>query len=347
MSRINWADVSHAEFPAGQSTPRTVTNTADGIIESYGDSVPADGDTGFAPGCTFRHIDGSGDDVLYVNHGTKTSANFEKLDQVPTAYGQNDSDRGPSPAIWKNCPVLEFMLNPTEGWVFFDDFIVKGPVLAANQTVTELGDWMCCTDGTAGSTLTPQADAREGEIVLATTTADEDIIMSTLCGMHNTGQVTFEAGKKTWFEARVKVNNVTDAKIDTFCGFAQEGLVVNAAVLTAADALADVDYVGFVQLAADGDKYQTVYNTSGAGGGVTLSATAATPVINTYHKLGIYCDGTTIYFYFDGVRCADSVALSAAKVPDGEELAFYYTVQNVDGADLEASIDWVRVAQEH
>lgn len=345
MGRIGWSDVRDAVFPAGQTSPRIVTNSADGILECFGTEVPVDGDTGYAPGCIFHHVDGSDDEVAYVNQGSKTSSEFTKLDNVPSAYG-TAAGRGPSPEIWDNCPVLQFMLDPTEGWVFFDDFIKKNLVLAANNTVTTLGDWSCCTDGTAGSTLDPQTDAREGEVNITTTTDDEDIIMSALCGMHTTGQVTFESGKKTWFEARVKVDNVTDTKINTFVGFAEEGLVVNGTLLTTANAIADKDYIAFTQLAADGDKWQTSYNTA-AGGGSTLSATAGTITINTYHKLGMYCDGTTIYFYIDGVRLADTLALATANVPDGEEMAFYFSIMAASGDTISASIDWVRIAQEH
>lgn len=339
MGRIRWSDIAGASYPASNASPRTILNSISGKLDTFGTTTPADGSTGFAKGCTFKN---TADGKLYTNAGSSTSSSFVDGAAVAgTAAG-----RGPSPAIWSDCPVLDFNLDPTKGWVFFDDFIKKNLVLASAATVTIIGDWACCTDGTGGSTLDPQTDAREGEVNITTTTDNEDIIMSALNGMHNTGQVTFEAGKKTWFEARVKVDNVTDTKINTFIGFAEEGLVVNGTLLTVTNAIVDKDYIAFTQLAADGNAWQTTHNTASGGGSSVLSATAGVITINTYHKLGIYCDGTTIFFYIDGVLLADSVALTTANVPDGEEMAFYFSIMAASGDTISASIDWVRVAQE-
>lgn len=48
-----------------------------GIIEDIGDTVPSDGEAGYAPGCIFHHIDGTTyNTVLYCNIGTVTSCDF-------------------------------------------------------------------------------------------------------------------------------------------------------------------------------------------------------------------------------------------------------------------------------
>lgn len=344
MGRVGWSDLRDATFPAGQATPRTITNSADGILKSYGTEVPADGDAGYAPSCEFLHTDGTGDDVLYVNHGSSTSCEFVKLDQVPNAYG-TAAGRGPSPAIWDNCPVLEFTLDPTEGWVYFNDFVDNGVVCAANQTVNRQGDLLCCTAATAGTVITTEADAREGEVKLASDTDNEDAILSALCGYHTSGHVTFEANKKLWFEARVKTLNITDAKYGWFVGFAEEGLVATTTLIAAAGTMADKDYVGFHGLEGDGDTLDTVYNTA-AGGGTTLKGDAITVAADTYVKVGIYCDGTTVYFYKDGVLLADSVTLATANFPNGEEMAFYFGIMAAHTDPCSISIDWLRVAQE-
>lgn len=353
MGRIGWSDIKDAVFPASGSA-KAIIKSGSGHLDAYGDEKPADGSTGYAKGSTFKDTT---DGRVYVNEGSNTSSSFSELyssDRLTEGIldgVQNKgtaAGRGPSPLIWDDCPILDFKLDPTQGWEWFDDFIVTAPVLAAAQTVTIQGDWACCTDGTAGSTLAPQVDAREGEVVLSCTTIDEDIIMSALNGRHNTGQVTFEAGKKTWFEARIHVTNVTDAKSAVFCGFAEEGLVVNGTMLDTDQAVVDKDFVGFAQLPANGDAWQTLYNTAGGGvNGTAVSATADVIVTTVYAKLGIYCDGETVYFYADGVLLADSVTLATAGFPDGEEMAFYFALGNVDGADTVCGIDWVRVAQEH
>jgi hypothetical protein len=50
-----------------------------GILDAYGETVPTDGATGYAIGCTFRHTDGGDGTALYVNEGTKASADFNAI----------------------------------------------------------------------------------------------------------------------------------------------------------------------------------------------------------------------------------------------------------------------------
>lgn len=49
-----------------------------GITIAAGQTVPTDGSAGYAYGCIFQHIDGSGvTDALYVNYGSSTSCDFD------------------------------------------------------------------------------------------------------------------------------------------------------------------------------------------------------------------------------------------------------------------------------
>ena len=57
-----------------------------GKVFHWGNTVPADATTGYAPGCIFVHDDGSAGGQLYVNRGSVTSANF---DEIPTADDAN------------------------------------------------------------------------------------------------------------------------------------------------------------------------------------------------------------------------------------------------------------------
>lgn len=62
---------------------KIVYTTEDGIVLARGRTVPSDAAAGYAPGCIFQHVNGSGaTDVLYVNVGTKASANFDNLTVV-------------------------------------------------------------------------------------------------------------------------------------------------------------------------------------------------------------------------------------------------------------------------
>jgi hypothetical protein len=78
-----------------------------------------------------------------------------------------------------------------------------------------------------------------------------------------------------------------------------------------------------------------------------VSATAGVITINTFHKLGIYCDGQTITFYIDGVALADTVNLSDANFPVDEEMGFYFGIVAASADTIVSSIDWLRIAQEY
>ncbi len=349
MGVRDFGQIQNAIFPAGQPAITVVTRSEDGIMECYGKSPPNEGSVGFAKGCIFKHTDAaSPGNYIFVNEGSNTSCTFNALQTSGTAYG-TAAGRGPSPAIWQDCPILDFELDPTQGWSWFDDFIKNAPLATNNVAGVALGGgWWGHTSSTAASNILPQLDHSNGEIHLLTTTTDEVALLSNLCGHNTAGYVKFTAGKKTWFEARVAQTNVNDSKIASFVGFAEEGLLGDATLINADQAIVDKDWVGFVQLPADGNAWQTRFNTdTGAGvNGTAVSATADVIVTAVMTKLGIYCDGVTVFFFADGVQLGDSVLLTAGNFPNGEELAFYLGTGSVDGEDCILGVDWVRVAQE-
>ena len=52
---------------------------APGALLAHGETVPTDGDKGYAKGCLFQNYGDSGD-PLYVNTGDETSCNFDSVD---------------------------------------------------------------------------------------------------------------------------------------------------------------------------------------------------------------------------------------------------------------------------
>lgn len=51
--------------------------TTNGYVIAWGLTVPTDAETGYATGCEYHHVDGSGEtDAVYVNIGDNTSCNF-------------------------------------------------------------------------------------------------------------------------------------------------------------------------------------------------------------------------------------------------------------------------------
>jgi hypothetical protein len=65
--------------PAAVAAVRVIHATEDGILDCYGLTVPSEGATGYAPGCLFRHIDGTTISKLYCNISTKASADFNAV----------------------------------------------------------------------------------------------------------------------------------------------------------------------------------------------------------------------------------------------------------------------------
>jgi hypothetical protein len=259
--------------------------------------------------------------------------------------------RMPSRAIWATCPVAELLTGTKDGYHYWNDFTfghyTQAANVAASATTIRDGGMCAFTGATAGGTVGPSLSAPYGVVELKNTTDGQTTILQALGAGNIAGQVVFEASKRLWFEARVKIANITDNEHGIFVGFAEEGLAVDAGVITAADALVDKDLVGFAKLATDEAVVKTVHNTASGGGVTEVDATAGTMAADTWTKLGIYCDGTRVYFFKDGTQLDTSVLLTATNFPDGEEMAFYYAlVVGSGGGDCTASIDWLRVAQE-
>ena len=56
-----------------------LTDGSGNALFVHGTTVPTDGDSGYAVGCFFADTDGGNDTAIYVNEGSNTSANFNKL----------------------------------------------------------------------------------------------------------------------------------------------------------------------------------------------------------------------------------------------------------------------------
>ncbi len=351
MSVNNYTQMQNALYPAPSALPQPLLKNAIGIIDAYGTTVPVDGTAGFITGATFKKSDGGANTSLYVNEGSVTSSDFNAaIADVPVAYG-TAAGRGPSPAIWGDCPVLDYELNPQLGSHFFDD-LHSGIDVAANQSVSAAAA-LGTTGAFAAFTLTGTAVTTKatdiGGVVDLTVTTDEDADCRIAYpkNLETAGMFKFVSGKRLWMEARIKVDNVTNAKQNLFLGFMEEArMATGELIAVAGGATADVDYVAFRQDEADGDAFQTHHNIA-SGGHTTVSATAGVITINAFYKLGIYCDGTRVYFFIDGVELADSVLLSADNFPTNEEMGLYFGIVAASADTIVSSIDWVRLAQEY
>jgi len=280
---------------------------------------------------------------------------FEKRTISPMALKNSigtATGRGLSPGLWGSCPVQELKNNPQSGHFFFDDFI-DGITIAANTNTAAAsalgttGSWTGCTAATAGSTVSTLATNYQGAVVLSSTTDNEDAIICYPKGGHVAGMYKFSSDTRLWMEARIQVNSIADTIAQLFVGFAEEGLVATTTLLAINEAgIADKDYVAFYRAYADGDKLDAVWNTaSGGSSPVTAQADAATLVATTWTKVGMYCDGTTVWFYQNGTVIGKDL-IADTDFPDGEEMAFYAALMcGAAGSDATMTLDWVALAQ--
>ncbi len=58
-------------------TTKIVEIPGRGILLAAGDTVPGDGEEGYAPGCMFQRTNVSDGGAVFVNEGTKASCNFD------------------------------------------------------------------------------------------------------------------------------------------------------------------------------------------------------------------------------------------------------------------------------
>src|SRR3990167_1396431 len=64
----------------GTPTPNILLENSIGVLNAYGSAVPTDGDVGYAPGCYFfLSTGGSAGGTVYINEGTKASADFNAV----------------------------------------------------------------------------------------------------------------------------------------------------------------------------------------------------------------------------------------------------------------------------
>ena len=335
---MRWNDIKDAVFPAASGSARTIINSGSGKLDAYGTEKPADGLSGYAPGSVFKN---TADKKVFVNEGTVTSCAFKELLTTPD-FAETAADRGPSPLIWDNCPVLEYMLNPVKGSHYFEDF--KGDILSVTNSTMKNSHLSFFNDD--GPTHQIVNDDIHGVLRVEGNDADNDESIMSYGG--EGGVVAPTAGKKFWFEARVRRDTVTDNHLSMFIGLAEEGLTATLSLDEDSGALlAAKDWLGFHVDAADGNAIDFVHG-DGAGEAVVAGAAVAVPVATEWDKLGLYCNGTTVFAYHDGVL-VDSVLLSASDMPLDEELGMYFMLKNGDGTSAEhkGSIDWWRLAVEY
>jgi len=234
----------------------------------------------------------------------------------------------PTSAIWSNFD-LEALKKLSGASVLDVDF-TKDEYPAA--TFNDTGSYNITLPGTGGI----------GEMLMFVTTDNE----ASECRFNV--PITLSGGAKWAWEARFKVEVITDAKATVYAGL-QSNTAALAGDQIADDGatIADGPAVGFCRFAADGDVMDFIYDETSQTTNVhdddyvTLEA-------DTYVTLGMYFNGTTIQGYVNGTATGTAVSavdIAAADFPTGKVAVPTFAVKGDAADDFDFTVDWVRAAQ--
>jgi len=323
MSRANLGFIHHNMIPsdAGVANVQVVWRTEDGITNAYGKTVPTDGASGYAVGCIFHHVDGASGSALYINEGTGTSCVFKPI--ATADLSGSAAGAGPSPLIWDDSKVLQAMLDPTLGFMFFDDFL--------GQIDATTGDGWTLTQSNSTGTISGLATDQGGVLVCTSAGSGAD---DSLNAQLKNCLFKPAAGVTIRFEARV---NMGDATQQYFLGLAG----VSTAILAAGAIEDTVDKCGFFHVAAStDDKISSITSRTSAD---DATVDVADNADNTYVKLGFVIDGlTSVKFYVNGVLV--ETGTTAAAIPNAVMCLTLFAGYETAAATMH--IDWIRILQE-
>jgi hypothetical protein len=251
-----------------------------------------------------------------------------------------DTNRGPSPLIWGDCPWLEIEAQVAQGSggvSFFDDFVtVPKRLTNVADTAVQNGPYQQFLSD--GSTVLPVA-GEGGAVILNSSASNEAAIMKLGGAAFNlaTGK------KKLWFEARVKFGTIANDQNGVFLGL-YENVDMTATVPIAADGtLAAEVFAGFYKFEEDGDGLDLVHSDGSTA--TTLKADATTLVADTYYKLGMVFEDEVITFYNNATAYTDTLTVGATEYPDAATVSPVIAILGEATEATGVTMDWWRVAQ--
>lgn len=225
--------------------------------------------------------------------------------------------------------------DPSVAFEIFDDFI--NPVTTA---ISDTMAWTVLSDGVTGTPVFQ--DAAGGIFNVVTAAADNDYSAYSSV----TEPFLFAAGKKLWFEARIKVAEATTSESTWWVGLTD---TVTTGGMQANTAGPLATYDGALWFKTPETSMTINFESSNAGTQVT-TADIATSVTNTWSKYAFYFDGTattsTITPFYDigsgWVKgTAQSITLSGL-----EEMHVVYGIKAGPTAAAETlQIDYIRCLQ--
>ena len=207
------------------------------------------------------------------------------------------------------------MPDPTKWITYFNDF-----------TEYVAGDWtITTTEAGSGAATEALASTSAGGLLLITNDdADNDLDFFNL----KTEAFKFVAGKKTFFKARFAVSDATQSD------FVMGLQITDTTILAVSD--------GVYFMKDDGDASLDFHVEQDSSD--TTASAIATVSDDTMLVAGFYYDGkSAIEYYVDDVKLGTSVTTN---LPDDEELAVSFGIQNGAAAAKTMTVDYIFVSQE-
>lgn len=193
--------------------------------------------------------------------------------------------------LWKNCPILEYLWDPTIGILLDEQWQSYDPE-ATN------GDYVL-TQATAGTGAISTAAPGVLELDCNSTTQGQGVQLQRVKSAFLPA-----AGKHIWAEFKLKVVDTYD-KVQLFCGLSEIDTT-----LIASGANSSANHIGW-EIATAGAGALTF---AGEKAGTRGTATSTSIAEATYIKLGFYVNGVTgIQQYINGVATGSEIA--TANIP--------------------------------
>lgn len=265
-------------------------------------------------------------EILGTNWPEIVKTLFESSNgEIGTAGGA-----GLSPKLWSDCPRGLMILDPTLGHFVGDDF-----VKANGESFTTAKDYVLAG---ANGTLTHLAADPNGVLVATATGADND--ESNVNLNSGVGLMKLDATKNWWFEARVKINQITTAQ-GVFVGLITDDITMGTDFHTDDTMVMKVqDALGFQILAATDIAaiWQSQMTLTG-GARAAINATLATASTG-WVKLGMKSIQGNVTFYIDGVLDDESTTSATTNFPLDQYVVPAFATKCGTGVANTLSVDW-------
>lgn len=263
-----------------------------------------------------------------------TSAQAQALLFAPNGYPatEESSGGGEFPALGRTAAQLPtsalWAQFPESSWVLNTDFRGENPM---KHEFSDLA---------AGNTQGRGANGI-GEYTATVDTTDNDA-----------AEIVFQApiivsGGQPWlFEARVKASQIANTVVGWFLGL-QTSSLATGDLIADAGTLADVGSLGFQNKEGDGDILDVVYDNDSQTQN-EHDDDWATLAADTYVKVGLHFNGTTIQMYLNGVATGTAISaadIAAADFPSGDVMNPVLLAKGATTTGGSVTLDWIRVAQ--